>query len=347
MKIIAPVNNLQEIEQLAHAGADEFYCGVIDKDWRKKNVFSPNHRANIDASLKDFCELRQVAERAHALGRKVSFCLNNRYMPEMKIHALKAIEANVDGIIAGDIATVLMLNELGVQKQILASTVLNTLNSLDLHFLREFGISRVILPRDLSIREIIDLVKVNQNFTFEVFIMNAGCLYVDGICSFLHPSRRKTIFVKKLNSQSLSFKEILNNKIRRFRTKFSGTPTDGGCKLEYRMFEINGNGKDQRTDYVLRMESFFNLYRLSHVNTCGACAMTDFVELPQIAGYKIVGRSFPLQKKLKDVEFIKEARGIACNAKEEGQNRYKEIRNIYNKIYGYSCNNYCYYAIME
>lgn len=52
-------------------------------------------------------------------------------------------------------------------------------------------------------------------------------------------------------------------------------------------------------------------------------------------------------RKLKDVEFIKEARGIACNAKEEGQNRYKEIRNIYNKIYGYSCNNYCYYAIME
>jgi hypothetical protein len=36
MKILSPLDYNDDIEKLAEAGSDEFFCGLLDEEWYKK-----------------------------------------------------------------------------------------------------------------------------------------------------------------------------------------------------------------------------------------------------------------------------------------------------------------------
>ena len=83
MQIVAPVSRHEEIELLAAAGADEFYCGVVPKGWVDRFGTSGVNR-RLFANLPDMGAMARVVETAHALGKSVSLTLNaQQYTEEM------------------------------------------------------------------------------------------------------------------------------------------------------------------------------------------------------------------------------------------------------------------------
>ena len=52
---------------------------------------------------------------------------------------------------------------------------------------KKFGATRIVLDRQLTPKEIINLANIHKDTEFEIFILSTGgCLFIDGYCSLLH-----------------------------------------------------------------------------------------------------------------------------------------------------------------
>jgi len=107
IKIVAPVYAAHEVFSLAENGADELYCGVVERS----NKFSLSQFLNVrlfySANLGGFKELKEVITKAHQRGLKVSLALNAAYSEDQHknaiIQAKKAADAGIDGFIITDL----------------------------------------------------------------------------------------------------------------------------------------------------------------------------------------------------------------------------------------------------
>ena len=58
MKILSPLDYFDDIEKLVQAGADEFFCGLLDEVWYQKYpVISTNRRPAGKGHFRNFEEL--------------------------------------------------------------------------------------------------------------------------------------------------------------------------------------------------------------------------------------------------------------------------------------------------
>ena len=70
MKITAPISRVEEIEILAAAGADEFYCSVVPESWTSTFKTSAVSRRAF-GNLPEFSDLEKAVTEAHRLGKKL------------------------------------------------------------------------------------------------------------------------------------------------------------------------------------------------------------------------------------------------------------------------------------
>lgn len=191
MKIAAPVTHAHEVHTFAHLGADEFYCGVVDREGARDNGNFLNRRPTPEGNLFSFASLKELAETAHALGKTVSFVLNETYIPEAHLprvlaSAEQAAETGVDAFIVADPVVITRIREAGFPQELYLSACGNCLNSLAVSFFRELGVSRVILPRHLTVGEIRALTAAHPGVEFEVIVLGDPCRWDDGLCTFEH-----------------------------------------------------------------------------------------------------------------------------------------------------------------
>jgi len=79
VKILSPLNTIDETEQLILAGADEFYCGVLPEDWKNEYsvAASLNRRQennpviNTSPHFRTFEELEAAIKIAHGREKRV------------------------------------------------------------------------------------------------------------------------------------------------------------------------------------------------------------------------------------------------------------------------------------
>jgi collagenase-like PrtC family protease len=64
------------------------------------------------------------------------------------------------------------------------SSVATSTNAASARFFRELGISRIILPRHLTLAEIDRCVI--DGVSFEAFLINDGCVFEEGLCATTH-----------------------------------------------------------------------------------------------------------------------------------------------------------------
>ncbi len=316
MKILTPLDNSEEVEDLVKAGADEFYCGIISEEWNKKYtpVASSNRREWASNNFKSFEELEKAVKIAHLHNKPVFLTLNAHfYTNKQYLLLLKDIQRakniGVDALIIADIALVLTLKKLGANKDIHMSTGSVTLNSETAKFYSELGAKRIILPRHLTINEIKDIVQNASGIEFETFIFNEGCFNLDGFCTFHH---------------GLGSKEWKERVLP--------------CSIPYDVKLLTKTTpKDERTiKYRIK-----NLTKNLLIN-CGACALYDFNKIG-IKAVKIIGRGNSTEKKIKDITFLKEVLGCLehCKDKEDFQSKAKLL---YKKFYSNKCTyRNCYY----
>ena len=92
----------------------------------------------------------------------------------------------VEGIIVNDIGLLLRLKESNYKKKIIISTGGTIFNSSGIDFYKQFGATEFVIDRQLRPEELIPIIEKHKDVNFEIFLLGAECLFVDGFCSFLH-----------------------------------------------------------------------------------------------------------------------------------------------------------------
>jgi putative protease len=323
MKILSPLDKVEEVEELIKAGADELYCGVLSEEWLQKYpVAAVSRRAAKIANLKSFADLKSCAEIAHFHNIPLCLSVNEHYYTQEQYSLLsdyveQAVSAGVDSFLISDLSLLLTLNQMGVDIPIHISVGGTTFNSETAKFYQDLGASRVTFDRQLTISEIKEIVKNTSNIETCVFILNCRCANVDGLCTFIH-----------VDSPDPSYKSacMLPYPVNLLSSEL---PEDNLCAAEKRVVSC------------VRQQVWTRL----HIDDvpCGACALYDFEEMG--IGYaKIVGRGNPTQRKVYDLAFVHSLLELLKNRRLSKREFREKARRLYRYVYRLPCRTImCYY----
>jgi len=275
-KLKAPFREIGAVEPLVTAGADELFCGVIDREWVEKYgaICSNNRREWAWANFRSFDELAKAIDRAHCLSATVSVTLNASYYtqsmyPDVLRHVKGAVEAGADDLTVVDIPLLLYLRDQGIDVDITMSTGGGTFNHETANFYKELGVKRVVLDRQLTPREVDDLSALTD-VELEVLVLFRRCLNTDAFCTFHH------------GTDAVGLGDVAC----RFPYTYTlmGLP---GARLD----STRENLKKYSKRYAADPEGW-GLFSCDFFE-CGLCALYDFAR-SGVTTVKIVGRAMPL-----------------------------------------------------
>ena len=178
IEILSPAGSPDSLLAAVRAGADAVYLGA--------SAFSAR------AAAKNFDDdaLRQAAEFCHARGVKVYLAVNTLILQDELPQALALIQyacsLPVDALIVQDMGLVRLLRRCAPSLRLNASTQMSVTSPAGVRALAALGVSRVVLARELSLREIAEIRRGagNRPIELEVFVHGALCMSVSGQCYF-------------------------------------------------------------------------------------------------------------------------------------------------------------------
>ncbi|MBQ4053356.1 MAG: U32 family peptidase [Clostridia bacterium] len=157
-----------------HFGADAVYIGGKQFSLR---TFADNFTAE---------ELSSAVSLAHSLGKKVYVTANvfarNADFPMLEEYFKGLQDIGADAAIISDPGVVYAAKKSAPNLQIHLSTQANTTNKYAVKFWTEQGVSRVILARELSIKEIAEIHDFVPETELEAFVHGAMCISYSGRC---------------------------------------------------------------------------------------------------------------------------------------------------------------------
>lgn len=174
-ELLAPAGNLECAVAAFEAGADAVYAGL-----GKFNAREGADNFSID-------DMSRVSEKAKRMGRKFYITLNT-LVKEEELEAFAKLAAaaaalDPDGFIVQDVGVIRLLRTCFPFIPLHASTQMGIHNSLGLKQARKMGITRVILERQVSLKEI-SLMREESDMELEVFVHGALCCSLSGTCLF-------------------------------------------------------------------------------------------------------------------------------------------------------------------
>ncbi len=176
VELLMPAGNLEKLEYAIRYGADAVYLGVVD--------FSL--RAMRKGSIITLENLKRAVELAHNLGAKAYLTLNifafNNDIKLLEQNIEKFADAKPDAVIVSDFGIFNMVKKYMKSSQIHVSTQTNTLNNESVKFWQDLGASRVILARELPIKDIAEIRKQVPDIELECFVHGSQCVSFSGRC---------------------------------------------------------------------------------------------------------------------------------------------------------------------
>lgn len=172
-EILAPVGSSEQLLAAVRTGANAVYLGT-------KGFNARRNAENFDS-----LNLKDAVSYCHSYGVKVYVTLNTivfDYEIDELYKTVKEIaEANADAVIVQDFATVKAVKEICPKMPLHASTQMAIHNLSGAKFLEKLGFTRVVLARELSLKEIEKIAK-NTSLEIEAFVHGAHCMSVSGNC---------------------------------------------------------------------------------------------------------------------------------------------------------------------
>ncbi len=172
-ELLAPAGDRTCLIAAVENGADAVYFGLRAHNARARAVnFEP-------------AELPDVMEFLHRRGVKGYVTLNTLAFPG-ELEGLEstirlAAESGVDALIVQDIGLARLIRAVTPDLEIHASTQMSITGAEGIRLARELGCSRVILARELSLREIAR-IREESELPVEVFVHGALCVAYSGQC---------------------------------------------------------------------------------------------------------------------------------------------------------------------
>lgn len=173
MNIVAPAGNYEKLEAAIKAGANEVYFGLKGFGARRNN-----QNLNIQ-------EILDGIDYAHLRGVKTLLTLNT-IMKDVEIDSAyynisRIYEHGIDAVIVQDLGFVKFLKENFPELTIHGSTQMTVANHVEANKLKELGLSRVVLARELSFEEI-KSIREKTNIELEIFVSGSLCIAYSGNC---------------------------------------------------------------------------------------------------------------------------------------------------------------------
>ena len=180
-------NNLlnQKIELLAPAGSFESLKAAISNGADAVYLGGGKLNARVNAANFTQRELVEAFDYAHERGRRVYITLNTLIKDQELSDAVRFAEfvykEGADAVIVQDMGLVRLLKEKMPGLEIHASTQMTLSNSMAVKVAEKIGVSRVVLPRELTLQEI-ENIKEQTSVDIEVFVHGALCVCYSGQC---------------------------------------------------------------------------------------------------------------------------------------------------------------------
>lgn len=173
-ELLAPAGDMNKLKTAFYFGADAAYVGG-------KNFSLRAQAGNFTEE-----ELAEAVRYAHERGKKLYVTVNilarNDDIKEAAEY-LKFLERiGADGAIISDAGLVALAKEVAPELPVNLSTQANTLNFKAASLWKNFGVKRVILARELSLKEIKEIAETNEGLEIETFIHGAMCISYSGRC---------------------------------------------------------------------------------------------------------------------------------------------------------------------
>ena len=169
-ELLAPVGNFRSLRAAVAAGADAVYFGVKGFNMRD---------AAKNFGVRDFKKIRKICDLS-SRKPKMYLTLNVvMYDSELKRieKVVKAAKGKVDAIICWDLAVIELCRKYGIPFHV--STQASVSNVAAAKFYKKLGAERVVLARELNLKQIAKIAKV---IDVECFCHGAMCVAVSGRC---------------------------------------------------------------------------------------------------------------------------------------------------------------------
>ncbi len=174
-EILAPAGDRRSLRAALAAGADAVYFGLAD-----------GFNARARAESIDRAGLPAVVAECHRAGARAYVTLNTLIfedeLPTVEALVRDCARAGVDALIVQDPAVALIARAVCPELELHASTQMTISSVEGAHFARGLGVSRVVLPRELSVREIGRIAAADPDLETEVFVHGALCMSWSGQC---------------------------------------------------------------------------------------------------------------------------------------------------------------------
>jgi len=173
-ELLAPAGTLEKLKTAFLFGANAVYAGVPDFSLRAR-INSFNHEA-----------IKEGTEYAHKLNKKLYATANifpfDEDLKKVRETIERYCEANVDAIIISDPGILKIAREVNSNTPLHLSTQANCTNSETVKFWRDQGVSRIILAREVSLENIIEIHEKVPEVELECFVHGAMCVSYSGRC---------------------------------------------------------------------------------------------------------------------------------------------------------------------
>ncbi|MGI6588886.1 MAG: DUF3656 domain-containing U32 family peptidase [Peptococcia bacterium] len=173
MELLAPVGSSEALRAAVQNGADAVYFGG--------KLFNARQFADNFAGE----DLKESVRYAHLYGVRVYITVNtlvsNEELPELVEYLYFLYESDVDALIVQDFGVIYLLRTLFPDLPVHASTQMTIHNSPGVQFIEKWGLSRVVLAREVSLQNITRISEKNL-LELEVFVHGALCVSYSGQC---------------------------------------------------------------------------------------------------------------------------------------------------------------------
>ncbi|MBT8050088.1 MAG: tRNA 5-hydroxyuridine modification protein YegQ [Gammaproteobacteria bacterium] len=174
-ELLSPAGSLKNMRYAFAYGADAVYAGQPRYSLRvRNNEFSKEQ------------VLARGIEEAHAMG-KLFFLASNLAPHNNKVRTYLAdlepiIEMGPDALIMSDPGLIMMVRERWPELPIHLSVQSNAVNYATVKFWQQMGLRRIILSRELSLKEVAEIREECPDIELEVFVHGALCIAYSGRC---------------------------------------------------------------------------------------------------------------------------------------------------------------------
>ncbi|MCX5780341.1 MAG: U32 family peptidase [Firmicutes bacterium] len=176
-ELVLPAGDLEKLSVALLFGADGVYLGGKEFSLR---AFAGNLT---------LAEITVGLAYAHQMGKKVYITINilahNRDIEFLPPYLEALQETGVDGFIIADLGVMRMAQTYAPRIPVTISTQANISNYATAALYRDLGASRLVLARELSLEEIVE-IKQRVEIELEVFIHGAMCVAYSGRCLLSH-----------------------------------------------------------------------------------------------------------------------------------------------------------------